>query len=375
MKLIKKNIPNFLILFILERRYIFSEINKKHGKSIKKIIDKNVNSLSIDNEKKWIKKLNKLTYAFPDLYDVAESFASAEIKILKNVEVKQNDLIAICIAKNDLIKIKKFITYHRNLGIDKFVILDNDSTDGSVEWLSNQDDVIVMQTKMPYTTNRREGWINRIIAHYGDERWYFVADSDELLDYNNSENMTIKDVINFYKKNNIIRGRALMLDMYATAPYYSKGKLENFYEECKFFDKDTYYSSPRKYIDLVCGGPRERIFNEAPWLTKYPLFYFRKQDVECKSHFLFPFKENLNSECNIVLKHYKFQPGEYEKYKKIAESGNYFKGSRQYKNYVKVWENMKELNFLCDSTFEYKNSNSLDEINVYKKINWDIGDK
>ena len=36
---------------------------------------------------------------------------------------------------------------------------------------------------------------------------------------------------------------------------------------------------------------------------------------------------------------------------------------------------MKELNFLCDSTFEYKNSNSLAEINVYKRINWEIGDK
>ena len=316
-----------------------------------------------------------MTYAFPDLYDVAEAFASAEIKTLKNVEVTKSDLIAICIAKNDLIKIKKFITYHRNLGIDKFVILDNDSTDGSLEWLSKQDDVVLMQTKIPYTTNRREGWVNRIIAHYGDERWYFVADSDELLDYNNSENMTIKDVINFYKKNGIVRGRAVMIDMYATAPYYSKGKLENFYEECKFFDSDTYYSSPRRYINLVCGGPRERVFKEAPWLTKYPLFYFRKQDVECKSHFLFPFKKNLNTECNIVLKHYKFQPSEYEKYKKIAEDGNYFKGSKQYKNYVKVWKKMKELNFMCDSTLEYKNSNSLAKINVYKKINWDIGDK
>ena len=58
MKFLKKIIPNSLILFILERRYIFTEINKKHSKSIEKLIDKNVNSLSIDNKKKMDKEIN-----------------------------------------------------------------------------------------------------------------------------------------------------------------------------------------------------------------------------------------------------------------------------------------------------------------------------
>ena len=191
MNFFKRIIPNSLKIIILENRHIFKEMPKNHKKSIQKMLDNNKNSLTIDNPKTWINKLNKLTYAFPELIDVAEAFATSDIQIIKDLEVKKDDIIGICVTKNDLIKIKEFILHHRTLGINKFVILDNDSTDGSVEWLKEQKDVILMQTKTPYTTNRREGWINRIIAHYGANRWYFVADSDELLDYNDSEKKTI----------------------------------------------------------------------------------------------------------------------------------------------------------------------------------------
>lgn len=368
---IKKILPKAFIRFMIEHRYMFKEMKKRHKKYLKQLlIENSEKSLSIDDEKKWLDKLNRLTYSYPELIEVGEAFASSQISVLQDIEVKDSDVIAICVEKNDIIKLKKFIMHHRKLGIDKFVILDNCSTDGTIEWLLTQNDVVLLQTQIPYNTNRREGWINRIIAHYGCNRWYFIADSDELLFYNNCENKTIKDLIEYYKNLRIVRARAIMIDMYSNPEYYYNGNKEDYYEECIYFDKDTYYECKRDYLDLVCGGPRERVFGETPWLTKYPLFYFRNKDIECKSHFFFPFKENIDTECQLVLKHYKFQPGELEKYKDIVKKGNYYKGSKQYRQYVNVMEDNKKLNFICKSTTKYIDSHSLDKITIYKKINW-----
>lgn len=368
---IKDYIPQSVWLFMIEHRYIYSEHRKKHKEHLRKLLHaKKVNSLPIDNEEKWINKFNRLTYAYPELFEVGEAFVESEISILQDRPINKDEVIAICVAKNDLIKIKEFIRHHRTIGVRQFVILDNGSTDGSIEWLSKQEDVVLMYTKVPYTTNRREGWINRIMAYYGDERWYLVADSDELLVYEECEHKSIHDVIAYYELKKMIRGRALMVDMYAKPEYYAKGKKEDCFDECVYFDIDTYYQSKRYYVNLMCGGPRERIFHQAPWLTKYPLFYLRKQDIECKSHFLFPHRENMNTDCHLILKHYKFQPGEVEKYKKIVQDGSYFNGSKQYKAYLQVMENSEKLDFMYNHTEKYVSSKSLRKIIGYNAINW-----
>lgn len=118
MKSFKDMLPNGLRLYIIEHRYIFKEMLKKHKQFLRKKLEKNADkSLEIDDKNKWIKKFNKLTYSFPELIEVGEAFADSEIKILKNIEVKETDVIAICVAKNDIIKIKQFISYHRKLRI------------------------------------------------------------------------------------------------------------------------------------------------------------------------------------------------------------------------------------------------------------------
>lgn len=356
--------------FIDKNRYIFNELRKNHKKHLKELLIENKGkSLTIIDENSWIKKFNKATFSNPKVIEAAEAFVTSEIKVLKDIEVKSSDIVCICVEKNDIIKLKKFITHYRKIGIDKFVILDNNSNDGTIEYLKKQKDVVLYQTQVPYTSFRRVGWINRIIAHYGYNRWYLIADSDEFLEYSDCEYKTIKDIIYYYNKRKITRGRAIMVDMYADSKYYVDGKLQSFYNNCIFFDSDTYYQKHNKFFDGIYGGPRERIFKIKPCLTKYPLIYFQKKDI-FRSHFLYPYKQNLNTDCNLILKHYKFLPNEFEKYKIIAKNGNYYNGSIEYKKYIEFINKNYELDFICNSSTKYVNSNSFDKINLYKKIDW-----
>ena len=370
-KILKKFLPKRLKLFFVEHRYIFKIKKINYKNNLEKLFVQYKNkSLSIDDEKKWRKKLIRLAYSNPEFTKIGELFITSEINIIKDLEILPNDIILICVEKNDLIKLKKFIKHHRNIGINKFIILDNNSTDGSFEWLLKQKDVILLKTKDKYSSINRVAWINRIIAHYGDNRWYIVLDSDELLIYNDCENKKIQDVIKYCKKNNIIRARSLMIDMYAKKEYYNNGNIENYYNECIYFDTNTYYQKQREDFINISGGMRERIFNMVPCLTKYPLFYFRKNDIHCSSHFLYPYKENFSS-CILTLLHYKFLPGEIEKYRKIVKEENYYKGSWAYKKYLNIMEK-ESLNFIYKNSNKYKNSNSLNIIDQYNKINWDV---
>ncbi|MBR1413908.1 MAG: glycosyltransferase family 2 protein [Bacilli bacterium] len=365
-KLIPKQLKNFL----KEHKYIFKIHDyKKYLNYL--LIQNKKQFLTINDEKNWINKFNKAICSNPEYINVARDFMTADISVIKNEKVYDNDIIAICVQKNDLIKLEKFISHHRKLGIDKFIILDNDSNDGSIEYLLKQKDVILLQTKTTYTSSRRVGWINRIIAHYGYNRWYFIADSDELLVYNECENKSIKNVIAYCEKKNIIRARALMVDMYANKDYYANGKIKDYYKNCIYFDADSYIENKSSLFYNISGGPRKRLFNISPCLTKYPLVYFKKKDIYIKSHFLYPYKNNINTECNLILKHYKFLPGELNKYKEIANKGNYYNGSAEYKRYVDFYENNSIIDFIYYGTKKYNNSNSLNLIKKYNKIDWD----
>lgn len=349
-------------------RVFFKSIKIHHKKRLKKML--NNDYLSIDNEKNWINNFNKVILSDEKIIEVAEEFMMSKIEVLKNRKVLPTDLILICVEKNDLIKLKRFIEHYRKLGIDKFIILDNNSNDGTVDYLLKQKDVVLMQIKTSYSSSRRVAWINRIIAHYGYNRWYCVVDSDEFLDYNDCENKCIKDVIKYLEKNKIVRSRALLLDMYAKPNYYIGSDIKNFYSECVYFDTNSYYRKKSYRFYSIDGGCRERLFNISPCLTKYPLFYFRKKDLFIGSHFLFPYKDNFKSECELVLKHYKFLPTETEKIKKIVKDKNYYNNSIYYKYYLEGIEKNAKLNFFSKCTCKYKNSSSLDNITVYKKINW-----
>lgn len=369
--ILKKVLPRSLKLFLLEHRYMFKVIRGNYKKELKKLFRENENkSLKINDPKKWIKKINKLVYSDLSFTQLGKEFMKSEITILKQLDILNEDIVLMCVEKNDIIKLKKFISHHRTIGVDKFIIIDNDSTDGTVEYLLKQKDVFLLQTKDLYTSIRREAWINRVIAYFGDNRWYLVLDSDELLVYNDYENRSIKDVIKYLQNNKIIRARALLLDMYAKEDYYEDGNVDDFYDKCVYFDTNTYHIKNREDYINICGGSRERVFDMSPCLTKYPIFYFRKKDIHCRSHYLYSYKENFKSDCQMIIMHYKFLPGEIEKYREIVKNQNYFRGSWAYKKYLNVMEETKKINFMYKSTCKYSNSSSFNEIDIYKKINW-----
>lgn len=363
-----RKLPKSFRIFLIERGFSLFEPTWVSDK-VHSFESLGICQLPIVDSRGWSVRMRSLLRFDKNLLAVVTSFYNSPIEVVKKVPFFENEPILICVQKNDSLRIKNFIQYHRALGIRNFAIIDNGSNDGSFEWLKLQQDVFLFKTSAEYSSQNRDGWINRLLAYFGDKKWYIVLDSDELLTYEDCEHRNINELLLFLSKMKISRARAMMLDMYAKTGYFENGDVNSYLEECVYFDINTYTTGPWDYHCILNGGPRKRLFDLDVMLTKYPLFYLNQGEVQYQSHALFPLSKNFVSPCYLVIRHYKFLPGDMEKYNRIAKEGNYYNGSIEYKKYIQVM-NSSELPFFYDASVKYESSASLRSIDPYTPILW-----
>lgn len=324
-----------------------------------------------EEETYWRKSFLKLILNDKNSVEILKAFTNNQIDLIKAKYPKENNPILISVVNNEMVRIQKLFDHYRSMGIQNFVILDNNSTDGTKEWLCKQTDCEVYSTEETYTTQKREAWINRLISYYGFNRWYLVVDSDEHFVYQDMETNDINHFISQIKLKGYKRVRSLMLDMYPKSNVFSQTELDrnnDFISKYSYFDKNTYTIKKESFGLIVQGGPRKRIFNLNVYLTKHPLFYFQHGDIQAHSHYQYPYKKNKDLPCFSALLHYKFLDSDISKYKERVKAGSFYNGSEEYRNYLNLFNNNESVNFFYEGSVKYENSNSLKEIKLLQKI-------
>ncbi len=88
------------------------------------------------------------------------------------------------VVRDEVDRLECSLDHHRGLGVDEFVVIDNGSTDGSLDLLSGRDDVHLWST----TSRYRDGcagyaWVSAVLATLDRPGWWLFLDADELLTY------------------------------------------------------------------------------------------------------------------------------------------------------------------------------------------------
>lgn len=356
---------NFLKKYIALRNPL--KTLKMYGYIVKKFRNYNSKEIAIRNEYIWKKTLFKCYLSLPNIEETIRNFYECNLKFLKRGKI-QDGAILICPIKNDIYKIKSFLQHYRQLGIRNFIFIDNVSDDGTVEFLLEQEDTIIITAYDSYTSKRRDAWINRVIAYYGYDCWYIIVDSDEFLTYLDCEQHNINELLGIFFKKNILNARALMIDMYGGKDFY-QNKLKESIENCNLFDKNGYFCEKSDKTYLIKGGFRKRVFGIDMWITKFPIIYFQTGDLICNAHFNFPYKKNFSSECYLALRHYKFFPSDLIKYKERVVRENFYNNSSEYKIYLKKIDN-NEYDFISNATSKFFTSRDLFSIVELNEIKW-----
>lgn len=328
------------------------------------------------NKKIIYNTFKKILLKKNDGAELAKEFYTDNLEIVKKNKIDEKRIILICLVKNDLRRIKEFYKHYTDIGITNFVFIDNNSTDGTFEFLEEQENTTIFKTFEKYTTIRRQAWISKVLAYYGYNKWFLIVDSDEFLVYSDCERVKIDRFIKKMEEKKEYRIKSLMIDMYADAKFLEikKDDEKSTMEKYCFFDSDTYYCQTHNCFEAIVGGMRNRVFgkfeNIVPFLIKYPIFFYEKGDIQYNSHFSYPFYKNFNKEINTALLHYKFLPEDLEKIKERVKEKNYALGSKEYNAYLKAYQENKNLNLKYDKSQKYQNSSDLEKIKFINKIDW-----
>lgn len=328
--------------------------------------------LEIKEFDRWVAAFRQYLAVEPRNLPIFQSFMTCQLELVEAGHMTHTDPhtpIALCVAKNDLRRLQMVVEHHRQLGIQHFVVLDNDSTDGSREWLVQQPDIDTFLVRQKFQSLVKYGWINRLIAHYGLNRWYLYLDSDELLVYPGCEQVDLLQLPRILEHKQHDRLAALMLDMYSAKTLYSlTDPVQPLQEQYNFFDSQSYDLTVGKRGPIIKGGPRKRVFSEksedSPLLIKYPLFKAMPGTIFESAHYLYPYQQTRRIEAAIL--HYKFLDSDLQRHEQIAREGNFQGGSREYKRYLSTYRDQQNLTFIGEGSVRYVDSSSLQHVSLIK---------
>ncbi|MFZ1468976.1 MAG: glycosyltransferase family 2 protein [Paracoccaceae bacterium] len=196
-------------------------------------------------------------------------------------QISKGDVLAVVCLRNEADRLPYFLDHHRRLGVAHFLVIDNDSSDGSAAYLQGQPDVSVWQTRGSYRASRFGlDWTNWLLLRYCHGHWCLTVDADELLIYPHWETRPLPALTRWLDGCGAHAFAAMMLDMYPEGPLsaqpYHAG--DNPLASLQWFDSGNYslQVQPRLRSLWIQGGPRARSFfaddpRRAPTLNKLPL--------------------------------------------------------------------------------------------------------
>ena len=294
-----------------------------------------------------------------------------------------NEIRCFIIERNEALRLPYLLKHYKRMGVDRFFVVDNDSTDGTVDFLLSQEKVHVLKVKKKFSTALKVASIRDLLEIYGKERWCIVVDADEILVYPGAEGIPLKQICDFLSDNGYNALECLLLDMYSKLPLkeisYHAG--EDPLLNCPYFDPlSNLYNRHVTFISadgenssclkLTYGGMRKRVFGISPCLTKFPLFkysasicYGNKIPNWYGSHSIVGAQiANVSG----ALLHFKYL-GDFE-YRVEEEFKRKAHISRigYYKSYYAKLRQNPLLNLYYSSSIKYKNSKQLVELGMMK---------
>ncbi|PWE31816.1 glycosyl transferase family 2 [Pararhodobacter marinus] len=242
-------------------------------------------------------------------------------------QIAPGDVLAFTCLRNEVQRLPYFLCHYRGLGVRHFLVVDNDSDDGSGDYLAAQPDVSLWHTRASYRAARfGVDWMMALMQRHGVGHWCLGVDADELLVYPHHDTRPLPALCEFLEAEGEVALGALMLDLYPEGPLdevaYRPG--QNPVEALGWYDRGNYtiVRKPDTGALWIQGGPRPRMFfadrpERGPTLTKIPLVKWHWRYAYLNStHVMLPrwlngsvYETGGGEKLSGVLLHTKFLPG------------------------------------------------------------------
>ncbi|SEP92623.1 glycosyltransferase family 2 protein [Thalassovita taeanensis] len=312
---------------------------------------------------------------------------SNELNVVQNHtdRIRPGDILLVCTMRNERVRLPYFLQYYRDMGVNHFLFVDNDSTDGSLDYVAGQPDVSVWHTRASYKRAAfGVDWMNWLQRKYASGHWTLVVDPDEFFIYPFCDTRPIRALTDWLDNSSIRSFGAMLLDMYPKgrldAQPYREG--QDPLEIANWFDSGNYMITRNQVFGnlWIQGGPRARVFfpdkpKKAPALNKIPLVKWdRKYAYSSSTHMILPrglnqvYDEWGGEKASGVLLHTKFLDTFGAKAEEELQRKQHYSGGAEYKVYAKQLKDDPEL--WCKWSEKYINWRQLEILGLMSKGNW-----
>ena len=96
-------------------------------------------------------------------------FAKAGLERLDDrpMDLRPHELLTFSCVRDEVLRLPYFLDYHRQLGVNRFFVVDNASTDGTTRLLLEQQDVHVFEARGSYaSSNCGVAWLNALLGTF-----------------------------------------------------------------------------------------------------------------------------------------------------------------------------------------------------------------
>lgn len=159
-------------------------------------------------------------------------------------QAREAEVALVACMRNEMFMLPHFLDHYRKLGVGAFLIADNTSDDGTLEFLAEQPDVSVFSVDTDYNVSRYGvAWQQALLAEYRVNKWSLVADADELLVWQEKQTQTLPDLLSEPEFVGAEAVRLFMLDMYPKGPLEDARFQHNPFEEAGYCDRRPFLTN------------------------------------------------------------------------------------------------------------------------------------
>lgn len=269
----------------------------------------------------------------------------------QKIPYARNELIVLCVVRDGALHVKSFLEHHLALGVTHIVLLDNGSTDATIDLARRYDRVTILRATCPY--RKYETILKRyLVNRFSRNRWSLFADIDERFDYPYSNVMDLRSLLTYLNEHAYTAVLAQMLDLFSDGPLdlVSRGPDESPQDQCSYYDisavekHDYVFDRPANpAIKMHAGGIRKAVFGTENGLTKAALILASPEVVSFVGwHHT---RRASVADFSCVLLHYPFAGTFYAKVEEAVRTDRYRLSAAE--EYRKYWTLLKQTPHLC----------------------------
>ncbi|MBX9798747.1 MAG: glycosyltransferase family 2 protein [Burkholderiaceae bacterium] len=255
--------------------------------------------------------------------------------------LKDCEIVLISVVRNEIIRLPSFLRHYRSIGVDRFLIIDNMSMDGSSSYLEAQSDVSLFVAPGSYgQASCGHDWVREVLE-LTVGKWCIVADADEYFVYPDHLHINLRQFARRLESRGETAICSYLLDMYSPFSFERNFLAENQHpiDVCSFHDEIVRHTSPD--VNALCGlfpnqhrgGMRKRVFGVNACLNKISFFKnLMGTNLFQGAHYV---DGAILSQIPSVTLHFKYLQ-EFRQYTLTeSERGEHFHGAIEYKAYSK----------------------------------------